>query len=176
MIAGSFSDGLVSSGPAEEHREALMLYGQFVGDWETETTEWLSDGSTTCSRWDVRFQWVLEGRAVQDLWITPPRTGAGIAWTAPGNRYSTTLRIYDPKIDAWHIIWANPPTATVVRQLGRRVGEEIIQIGGLDQDGMLSRWVYRDITQSRFRWCNERSADNGATWRLLQEMHAVRLR
>src|SRR6185312_4057831 len=112
MGEGSFIEGLLSPGPAIEHRDALMLYGQFVGDWRTETTEWQADGSAMESCWDVRFQWVLEGRAIQDLWITPPRTKQPVPWSAAGNRYSTTLRIYDPRIDAWHIIWINPPTGT----------------------------------------------------------------
>jgi len=175
MEQTTFAAGLIAPGPALEHRDALMLYGQFVGDWTAETTEWLADGSTQASRWDIRFQWVLEGRAIQDLWITPPRGEEAVAWRTPGNRYSTTLRIYDPAIDAWHILWANPPGATLVRQLGRRVNEDIVQVSDPDADGSLVRWVYRDITATRFRWCNERSTDYGANWKLVQEMRAARL-
>lgn len=174
MLSTNFVADLISPGPAQEYREALMLYGQFVGDWTTETREWKPDGSMISSQWDIRFQWVLEGRAIQDLWITPPRREGPVALTTPGNRYSTTLRIYDPKINAWHIIWINPPSGTIVRQLGRRVGDEIIQIGSVDAHGSLARWVYRDITRSAFRWCNEKSIDNGATWTLVQEMRATR--
>ena len=47
-----------------------------------------------------------------------------------------------------------------------------MQLGELDQRGLLSRWVYRDITPNRFRWCNETSSDHGATWRLTLEMLA----
>lgn len=175
MFSNSFIAGLVSSGPAQEHRDALMLYGQFVGDWATETQEWRPDGSVISSQWDIRFQWVLEGRAIQDLWITPPRRKGSVALAAPGNRYSTTFRVYDPKIDAWHIIWINPPSGTIVRQLARKVGDAIIQMGSIDETGALSRWVYRDIAPSKFRWCNERSKDNGASWNIVQEMHATRL-
>jgi hypothetical protein len=174
-MRGTFIEGLVSEGPAEEYREQLMLYGQFVGDWRTTTMERQSDGSLAESEWDVRFQWVLEGRAIQDLWITPPRNGVNVAWSEPGNRYSTTLRLYDPAIDAWHIVWLNPPGATVLRQMGRKVGSEIVQLGEMTRDGVLSRWVYRDITASSFRWCNERSVDNGASWELAQEMLAHRV-
>lgn len=176
MIANSFAQGLVAEGPAPEYREALMLYGQFVGDWSANAVEYSNDGSATSSQWDIRFEWVLEGRAVQDLWITPIRRGVAVPWNQPGNRYSTTLRLYDPKIDAWHIIWMNPPSGTVIRQLGRRVGAEIVQLGNHEPTGELVRWVYRDITEGSFRWCHERSSDQGATWRLVQEMDARRLR
>ena len=175
VIRNSFVEGLVASGPAPEHRDALMLYGQFVGDWVTETTEFLADGSRRMSCWDARFQWVLEGRAIQDIWITPPRSEGPEAWTAAGNRYSTTLRIYDPKIDAWHIIWINPPNAVIIRQLGRKVGNEIVQLGDVEASGAVARWVFRDIAPDSFRWCNERSSDNGHTWQLVQEMRARRV-
>lgn len=176
MIESTFASGLVSDGPAEEHRDKLMLYGQFVGDWMADTTEFLPDGSMISSQWDIRFQWVLEGRAIQDLWITPVRDGNRVGWYDEGNRYSTTLRLYDPKIDAWHILWLNPPgKGHIIRQLSRRVGDEIVQLANADESGELSRWVYRDITPDSFRWCNERSSDQGASWRLVQEMRARRV-
>jgi hypothetical protein len=172
----TFAEGLIAPGPANEYREALMLYGQFVGDWTTETTEYGADGSKRLTRWDVRFEWVLEGRAIQDIWITPLRRAAAVPWHDSGNRYSTTVRIYDPMIDAWHIVWINPPTGTIVRQLGRRVGDEIVQTSDVDANGKITRWVYRDISANNFRWCNECSTDNGHTWHRTQEMLATRVR
>ncbi len=170
----SFAEGLVANGPAKEYEEKLMLYGQFIGDWVADTIEYPEDGSKRYSQWDIRFEWVLEGRAIQDLWITPIRGNDPVSWTEPGNRYSTTIRVYDPKIDAWHIVWINPPSGTIVQQIGRRVGNEIIQLGGIDSSGSQSRWVYRDITPDSFRWCNEKSVDNGNSWKLVQEMRARR--
>lgn len=172
----SFATALLSDAPAREYAGKLALYGQFVGDWRTETTARLPDGKIERTIWDVRFSWALEGRAVQDLWITPPRNGALHPWHEKGNRYSTTLRIYDPALDAWHILWANPPTCTVVRQIGRQVGNEIVQLGEREPDGRITRWVYRDITATTFRWCNEHSVDGGSTWLLTQEMRAKRIK
>jgi hypothetical protein len=174
IVRTSFSEGLISTGPASEYREKLMLYGRFVGDWVADCTDYADDGRTEHYRWDIRFAWVLEGRAVQDLWITPVRAGGKVGWREPGNRYSTTLRVYDPKIDAWHILWINPPSATIVRQLAREVGDQIIQTGDPNGDGTQSRWVYRDITSDSFRWCDEKTTD-GEIWTLVKEMHARRI-
>jgi hypothetical protein len=171
----SFASALLSDEPASEYAEKLNLYGQFVGDWRTETTAWLPDGSVEYTEWDVRFSWALEGRAVQDLWITPPRHKDKHLWHEPGNRYSTTLRVYDPAMDAWHILWINPPTGTVLRQIGRQVGDEIVQVGEVEPNGGLTRWVYRDISPDSFRWCNEHSHAGGSTWSLKQEMRARRV-
>lgn len=176
VIRRTFLEGLSCSGPAVEYADQLMLYGQFVGDWLAEATEYAADGSVTKSRWDIRFDWVLEGRAIQDIWITPVRDGRKVGWLEPGNRYSTTLRVYDPRIDAWHIVWINPPGGYVVRQLARKVGDEIIQLADVDASGSLRRWVYRDIASNSFRWCNEKSIDQGKSWLLTQEMHASRVR
>ncbi len=48
------------------------------------------------------FGWALEGRAVQDVWIVPPRGELRRGDAAANvNSYGTTLRVYDPDIDAW---------------------------------------------------------------------------
>lgn len=176
-VETTFSQALLADGPAVEYADKLMLYGQFVGDWSTETRAFGPDGSVDVTKWDVRFRWILEGRAIQDLWITPPRCGGRApSWHEPGNRYSTTLRTYDPAQDAWHIVWVNPPNGIVLRQLGRKVGCDIVQVGEPKASGEWMRWVYRDITSTTFRWCNERSMDGGVTWELTQEMRARRVR
>lgn len=175
IARSTFARALVADGPASEYAGKLNLYGQFVGDWVTQARAFLPDGTVEITEWDVRFSWVLEGRAIQDLWITPPRTDASPAWHAPGNRYSTTLRIYDPGTDAWRIVWVNPPNGVVLHQIGRKVGDEIVQLGTLEPDGSQSRWVYRDIGPASFRWCNEHSVDGGKTWKLVQEMLARRI-
>jgi len=176
VTRGTFLEALAAQGPAPEYADKLMLYGQFVGDWRAETLEYAADGSVARSQWDIRFEWVLEGRAIQDLWITPIRDSRNVGWSEPGNRYSTTLRVYDPGIDAWHIIWVNPPAAYVTRQIARKVGDDIIQLSLLDPSGSMVRWVYRDISPDSFRWCNEKSTDQGNSWQVTQEMRAQRIR
>lgn len=170
----SFVEGLVSNGPAEEYKDKLMLYGQFIGEWIADTIEYAEDGSQKYSKWDIRFKWVLEGRAIQDLWITPIRENNVVKWDEPGNRYSTTIRVYNPKCDAWQIVWINPPSGTIVQQIGRKVGNEIIQLGEIDNFGYQSRWIYRDITPDSFRWCKEKTFDHCNSWKLMQEMRAKR--
>ncbi|RUX64839.1 hypothetical protein EOA25_42625, partial [Mesorhizobium sp. M2A.F.Ca.ET.040.01.1.1] len=91
------------------------------------------------------------------------------AWTF----YGTTLRVYDPGVDAWHIFWSDPRNQYYSRQLGRAEGDTIVQIGA-DGSGASVRWSFSRITENSFRWLGERSPDGGATWRLEVEFLARR--
>jgi hypothetical protein len=94
---------------AEDRQGTRDLYGPLIGSWEGEVVDHLEDGSERRQTAEFHFAWVLEGRAVQDLWIAPARRGRS-GPPGPGNRYGTTLRFYDPRIDAWRITWINPVT------------------------------------------------------------------
>jgi hypothetical protein len=41
----------------------------------------------------------------------------------------TTLRAYDPELDAWHCLWSDPLRHVYVSMTGRRQGEEIVNEG-----------------------------------------------
>ena len=82
---------------------------------------------------EIHFGWVLEGRAIQDVWILP------------GVFYGTTLRVYDPGIDAWHILWSDPLRQFYTRQIGRARGSDIVQDGKNDA-GEAVRWSFTEIT------------------------------
>ena len=102
-----FARLLHADGPNPEHAAALQLYGRFVGDWDAEITARAADGARHTAPGKIHFGWVLEGRAVQDVWIIPRPAGAP-AFPVAGNWYGTTLRVYDPTIDAWRISWFDP--------------------------------------------------------------------
>ena len=112
---------------------------------------------------EIHFAWVLEGRAIQDVWILP------------GVFYGTTLRIYDPGIDAWHILWSDPVRQFYTRQIGRARGDDIVQEGRNDA-GEFVRWSFTRIEANSFRWLGERSRDGGTTWHLQAEFDANRVK
>src|SRR5919202_1411929 len=63
--------GLAADGPSEDRADKLMLFGQFVGDWDVDFTVYGADGTRQTEKAEWHFGWVLEGRAVQDVWIVP---------------------------------------------------------------------------------------------------------
>jgi hypothetical protein len=149
-----------------------MLFGQFVGEWELDCTEHHADGTTRSYQGEWHFGWALEGRAIQDVWLYPPRSANGA--TAQRGEYGTTVRFYDPRIGAWRVFWAGPVLGVVRTFVARQVGDEIV-LEGLREDGSRVRWIFSEIEPRSFRWRAVVSADDGATWTLVQEM-AVRRR
>jgi hypothetical protein len=152
----------------------MMLYGQFVGSWDLKVIDHDSDGSRREGSGEVHFGLVLEGRAIQDVWIVPGR-GARQGSNVPtmGNRYGTTLRVYDPNIKAWHILWLNPVTQTYNTMIGRKVKDQIVQ-EYRDEDGTLSQWVFSEITPDSFHWIGRSSRDEGKSWFVETEFFAQR--
>ena len=90
------------------------------------------------------------------------------------NMYGTTLRIWDASIQAWRIRWINPVTNHHEQQIGRRVGNDIVQVGAR-LDGTPTRWRFTEITPNSFHWIGESLNADGATWKLEGEFRCKRM-
>ncbi len=170
----SLAEALIASGPAADRADPMMLYGQFVGEWDGRL---LYHGETEIETTaEVHFGWVLEGRAVQDVWIAPSKAAGSLAGqpTPPrGALYGTTLRVYDPAKDEWGITWVNPVTGAFNRMVGRAAGKDIVQ-EYREADGRLVQWCFFEIKADSFHWVWRESADEGAHWTLRGEFYLRR--
>jgi hypothetical protein len=155
----SFAAALHADGPAADRARKMGLYAWLIGDWEMDGIIHGEDGRYE-ARGEIHAGWVLEGRAIQDVWILP------------GAFYGSTLRVYDPARDAWHILWSDPTKQYYTRQLGRANGDDIVQEGTNDS-GDTVRWKFTERKLDSFHWIGERlvSAD---TWKLEAEFFARR--
>ncbi|MGY8684224.1 hypothetical protein Q2941_41690 [Bradyrhizobium sp. UFLA05-153] len=169
-----FARFLHADGPNREHAQALRLYGQFIGDWDAEVIAHAPDGTTHRAPGEIHFGWVLEGRAIQDVWMIPRATDAP-PFPIAGNWYGTTLRVYDPTIDAWRIFWLDPGRSVFRQQIGRRSGADIVQ-EGTTNSGDLSRWSFTEITENAFHWLGEAKPATAPEWQLVVEVKARRRR
>jgi hypothetical protein len=158
----SFVEKLHTNCPAADRAGKMGLYGWLIGQWEMDAVVIADDGAKHSGRGEIHFGWVLEGRAIQDVWILP------------GFFHGTTLRAYDPGLDAWHILWSDPLKHLYTRQIGRARGSDIVQ-EGRDDSGATLRWSFTEITPGSFRWRGERSLDGGATWHLQADFRARRV-
>ena len=174
MSASAFLDALGADGPAADRAGKMDLYGRFIGSWDLNVTQIADDGSQRKRKGEWHFGWALEGRAIQDVWIVPPRgeQRSGDA-AARVHSYGTTLRVYDPDIDAWRIQWTDPVIRSFLNMIGRAQGDDIVQLG-TRPDAHLIRWSFSEITPESFLWRGEVSADQGAAWRLNVEFTARR--
>ena len=176
-LSSAFVDVLSANGPAHDRVEKMKLYGQFIGSWQTDVVAYEPDGTRHTGHGEIHFGWVLEGRAIQDVWMIPRRSERNVdapVMPVAGNWYGTTLRVYDPSLDAWHIFWIDPATQFFTRQLGRARGEDIVQ-EGTDSGGAPMRWSFTQIKPDSFHWLGEHSPDGGANWQRQVDVLARRV-
>jgi hypothetical protein len=167
---------LASHGRASEIPEAADAYGWLIGSWELDVYRyWGKDVSAYRIKGEAHFGWVLEGRAVQDVWIMPRRSDRTANLDKTMNMYGTTLRVWDPSIQAWRITWRNPAGDHHEDQIGRRSGSDVVQIG-TRPDGTPTRWTFTEITPDSFHWLGEALETDGKTWILEGEFRATRMR
>ena len=175
-VHSSLLEVLHANGPDMARASELVLYGWIVGQWDIDVTTFLEDGTTHRGRGEIHAGWVLQGRAVQDVWMIPrlrdrqpgiePLPGAG-------NWYGTTLRIFDPELAAWRILWSDPATNFFAQQIGRAQGPDIVQTGP-DPRGGSMRWVFANIERDSFLWTAERAPDD-RHWRREVDIRARRV-
>ena len=175
-VQDAFFDLLAAPKRSAEIPESADVYGWLVGSWELDVVHYKAqDVKGQGLKAEAHFSWVLEGRAVQDVWIMPRQTERSANDDLSMNMYGTTLRSWDPAIEAWRIAWTNPAHNHREQQIGRRVGGDIVQIG-TRPDGTVTRWRFTDITLDSFHWIGEALGPDGARWQLEGEFLARRMR
>ena len=171
---GPMHTALAADGRSPDVPEAMDLYGWLVGSWELVVVGYDDAGNVIHTTGEAHFAWVLEGRAVQDVFINPLRSDRGPGSPQFANWFGTTLRIYDPSIQAWRVNWFNPHDGIRAEQIGRRRGNQIVQEGYFP-DGTPIRWTFSEITEDSFRWRGERLEADAKAWRLQVDFRARRL-
>jgi uncharacterized damage-inducible protein DinB len=168
-------DALPAAGRSDEIPESHDVYGWLIGSWDLDVLHYLTDVRGRGLTGEAHFSWVLEGRAVQDVWIMPRRADRTAAPDRTANMFGTTLRVWDPSIQAWRVTWINPVTGARDELVGRRVGEDVVQVGR-HADGTPIRWSFTEVTPDSFHWLGEVLEPDGRTWTVQGEFRARRSR
>jgi hypothetical protein len=169
-----FLAALAAPGRSPEIPESADAYGWLIGSWELDVYDYPADEAVRRSQGEVHFGWVLEGRAVQDVWIMPRRAERSSDSSKTSNRYGTTLRVWNPSIQGWRVTWINPVTGSRDELIGRRSGNDIVHVG-THSDGTPIRWIFTEITADSFHWTGEVLNPDGKTWKLEAEFRAKRM-
>jgi hypothetical protein len=155
-------EALQADGPSREHTDKLMLFGRLVGSWDIVGRFIDEEGNVireTTGEW--HFGWVLEGRVIQDVIISPPREGR-----EPGQQsrsYDTAIRAYDPGIDGWRVTVVAPIYGATVNLIAREHEDEI-WLEGPGPENKPVRWTFSEFSDERVRWQGFASSDDGKTW------------
>jgi hypothetical protein len=173
MSTTDFFAALTAPAKIREIAQSDDIYCWLIGNWELTVCHYLDvDVRSRLVLGRVHAGWVLQGRAIQDVWYypsEPARSGLNKMIT-----YGTTLRVWDSMIKAWRISWINPIRNHREEQIGRRVGKDIIQIG-TRANGTPTRWRFTEITSDSFHWLGEALHPDGTTWELEAEFRGTRL-
>lgn len=113
-----FEEALTSQGKHPSIPEEDNWFGPLVGTWDME---WIDGHGTEQERHvpgEWIFSWVLEGTAIQDIFICPSRQ-ARKTKTWPDAAYGTTIRIYHPG-NARGTSFTEPPGKPYNLKLKRR--------------------------------------------------------
>jgi hypothetical protein len=160
--ASAMIEALRADGPDPDHADKLMLFGRLVGSWDIVGRFFDAEGNVireAAGEW--HFGWVLEGRVIQDVIITPPREGR-----EPGQQsrsYDTAIRAYDPGIDAWRVTVVAPIYGATVNLIARQHDDEVWLEGPGPQNEPV-RWTFSEFSDERVRWQGFVTKDGGQTW------------
>jgi hypothetical protein len=171
-----FHNVLAADGRSPQIPESCDVYGWLCGSWDLVVLRYRGvDVSAQGLTGEVHAARVLEGGAVQDVWIMPPRSRRQKTSDPTMNMYGTTLRSWDASIQAWRIAWTNPIRSHREEQIGAWNGRDILQTGAR-ADGTKTRWTFTEITADSFHWRGEALYPNATDWVLEGEFLATRRR
>jgi hypothetical protein len=153
---------LEADGPYPEHASKLGLFGRLVGSWDLVGRNFNEQGVVVReSTGEWHFGWVLEGRVIQDVIISPPREGRSAGQVSQA--YDAAIRAYDPKLDAWRVTIVAPIYGVTLNLVARDQDGDISQEGP-GPDGRPIRWTFSEFSDQRVLWQGFVSSDDGQTW------------
>jgi hypothetical protein len=158
---------LAASRPHPSLGDQAKVFDRLVGTWDADFAFPHEDGTVTHKKGEILFGWVMDGHAIQDLWIGYP-TGS-----AKERTIGTTIRFFDTEKKQWRIVYVGPQNNYVVTTQGGVEGDRIV-LRGVDSDGMPIRWTFSEITPNSFHWQGAKSHDGGTTWTIEEDHHMTR--
>ncbi len=158
---------LAARGPLPALGAEALLFDRLVGTWDCDYTFYDNGGAVTHSVGELRFGWILDGQAIQDVWITYPQE--------PGKErgIGTSIRFFDDKSKNWRIVFVDPANGALITVRGGAEGDRIV-LRGVDDAGTALRWSFDELRADSFVWRGETSRDGGKTWKLEEEHHMRR--
>jgi hypothetical protein len=141
---------------------------RIVGTWDVEYTDFAKDGTPMHRTGEFIVGWIMDGQAVQDLWIVDP------SGTRKEREVYTDLHWFDAKAGTWRAAFVDPEHGSIARFTGGPVGNDRYVLETPDLGSKQTRWSFNDIRPDSFVWRDESSNDDGKTWKLQSEYRMKR--
>lgn len=167
----AFAQALLAS---ERHPTILAaedIYAPLLGIWDVTVRDYLEDGREIEGHGEWLFARVLDGRAIQDVWIVPSRCDAPRE-RHPCERYGSSIRTFDPNLRRWRVTWLNPVSGAFDMLWARAEDGRIVQEGS-SSTGQEIDWTFARITPTEMHWIGKGRDENG-NWRLEAEFFGRR--
>lgn len=159
---------LKATGPHPSLGDHASDFGRLVGTWDVEYTDYGKDGKVKHRTGEFIVEWVMDGRAIQDLWIVNP------SGTRKDRELYTDLQYFDLKSGTWCATSVDPENGSIFRLTGGAVGPDRFVFATRDINNKDTLWSFNDIRPDSFVWRDEESSDGGKTWKLQSEYHMKR--
>lgn len=150
----------------EEVPKEMKAYGQFVGAWDCEVSNLNEDGSWVTTKAFWRFEYILDGAAIQDFWTNPVDS-------SENTLYGTNIRTYSPKEDKWQCVWLENRS----RSIGGIWESHQDERGNILLYDDTGAWLitFFNVDKDHFDWKWEFKQPNGSM-RTMSKMTAVRIK
>ncbi len=161
---------LKASSPHPALGTQAQVLGRIIGTWDVEYTDFAKDGTATHRTGEFIVGWIMDGQAIQDLWIVNP------SGTRKEREVYTDLHWFNAKTRTWHATFVDPEHGSVAKFSGGPVGNDRYVLETSDLGSKQTRWSFNDIRADSFVWRDEASNDGGKTWKLQAEYQMRRRR
>ena len=146
-------------------------FGKFIGKWSLDLTIINFDGTHSKHKGEWHFHRILQGRAIQDIWIIPDLTSYK---DNEFHEYGTTIRTFNPKTSKWKAVWVGPIQNQFFIFDVEDYNDEIILT--LNNDSNLDmKWRFFDISKNSFKWKSELKIKKHDNWFVNYYMKMARI-
>ena len=150
-----FSESLHNSIPKSKD-----TFGKFIGKWSLNLTITNLDGSNIKYKGEWHFHRILQGRAIQDIWIIP---SLSFQEDNEFHEYGTTVRTFNPRTNKWKAVWFGP-IQNQFFLFDIEENDDQITLTETNNRNLEMKWIFFDISQNSFKWRSEVKTKENNRW------------
>lgn len=162
-----FVNALLSARESSKIPEEYDWYAPLLGDWDFDYYD-IQDGKRTRHvEGEWMFRRVLDGTAIEDLFICPSRETRDTN-PQPDGEYGAAVRMFNSGIGGYDMVYT--ARGFMIRlEVHMEDGKIVCTV----LDRKENKWVFDEITKQTFHWKNITVQENGV-WKVNCEVLAVR--